>query len=65
MKYYEKEFMREIYKEIKIMQENKQQKELIKFINLAVIRAIYLNFSDDVINRLYLAKYYIEKGEKI
>ena len=65
MKDYEKEFMRKIYKEIKLMQENKQQKELIKFINLAVIRAIYLNLSDDVINRLYLAKYYIEKGEKI
>ena len=65
MKDYEKEFMRKIYKEIKLMQENKQQKELIKFINLAVIRAIHLNLSDDVINRLYLAKYYIEKGEKI
>ena len=65
MKDYEKEFMRQIYKEIKIMQENKQQKELVKFINLANIRAIYLNLSDDVINRLYLAKYYIEKGEKI
>ena len=61
---HEKEFMREIYKEIKIKQENKQQKELIKFINLAVIRAIYLNLSDDVINRLYLAKHYIEKGKK-
>ena len=65
MKDYEKEFMRKIYKEIKLMQENKQQEELIKFINLAVIRAIHLNLSDDVINRLYLAKYYIEKGEKI
>ena len=65
MKDYEKEFMRKIYKEIKLMQENKQQKELIKFINLAVIRAIYLNLSENVINRLYLAKYYIEKGEKI
>ena len=65
MKDYEKEFMRKIYKEIKLMQENKQQKELIKFINLAVIRAIYLSLSDDVINRLYLAKYYIEKGEKV
>ena len=61
---HEKECMREIYKEIKIKQENKQQKELIKFINLAVIRAIYLNLSDDVINRLYLAKHYIEKGKK-
>ena len=65
MKDYEKEFMRKIYREIKLMQENKQQKELIKFINLAFIRAIHLNLSDDVINRLYLAKYYIEKGEKI
>ena len=65
MKDYEKEFMRQIYKEIKIMQENKQQKELVKFINLANIRAIYLNLSDDVINRLYLAKYYIEKGERL
>ena len=65
MRDYEKEFMRKIYKEIKLIQENKQQKELIKFINLAVIRAIYLNLSDDVINRLYLAKYYIEKGEKL
>ena len=65
MKDYEKEFMRKIYKEIKLMQEKEQQKELIKFINLAVIRAIYLNLSENVINRLYLAKYYIEKGEKI
>ena len=62
---YEKEYMRKIYKEIKLMQENGQQKDLIKFINLAHIRAITLNFSEDVINRLYLAKYYIEKGEKI
>ena len=60
---YEKEFMRKIYKEIKLMQEKEQQKEIIKFINLAVIRAIYLNFSEDVFNRLYLAKYYIKKGE--
>ena len=65
MKDYEKEFMRKIYKEIKLMQEKEQQKELIKFINLTVIRAIYLNLSENVINRLYLAKYYIEKGEKI
>ena len=65
MKDYEKEFMRKIYKEIKLMQEKEQQKELIKFINLAVIRAIHLNLSENVINRLYLAKYYIEKGEKI
>ena len=65
MKDYEKEFMRKIYKEIKLMQEKEQQKELIKFINLAVIRSIYLNLSENVINRLYLAKYYIEKGEKI
>ena len=65
MKDYEKEFMRKIYKEIKLMQENGEQKELIKFINLAIIKAIYLNFSENVINRLYLAKYYIEKGEKI
>ena len=56
MKDYEKEFMRKIYKEIKIMQENKQQKELIKFINLAFIRAIHLNLSENVINRLSLAK---------
>ena len=65
MKDYEKEYMRKIYKEIKLLQENGQQKELIKFINLAVIRAIYLNLSENVINRLYLVKYYIEKGEKI
>ena len=65
MKDYEKEFMRKIYKEIKLMQENGEQKELIKFINLAIIKAIHLNFSENVINRLYLAKYYIEKGEKI
>ena len=65
MKDYEKEFMRKIYKEIKLMQEKEQQKELIKFINLSVIRAIHLNLSENVINRLYLAKYYIEKGEKI
>ena len=65
MKNYEKEFMRKIYKEIKLLQETNQRKELIKFINLAYIRAIELNLSDDVINRLYLAKYYIEKGEKI
>ena len=65
MKDYEKEFMRNIYKDIKLMQENKQQEELIKFINLMVIKAIYLNLSENVINRLYLAKYYIEKGEKI
>ena len=65
MKDYEKEFMRKIYKEIKLMQENNQQNELIKFINLAYFRAIMLNLSNDVINRLSLAKYYIEKGEKI
>ena len=65
MKNYEKEFMRKIYKEIKLLQETNQRKELIKFINLAHIRAIELNLSDDVINRLYLAKYHIEKGEKI
>ena len=65
MKNYEKEFMRKIYKEIKLLQETNQRKELIKFINLAHIRAIELNLSDDVINRLYLAKYYIEKGKKI
>ena len=65
MKGYEKEFMREIYREIKLMQKNNQRKELIKFINLAFFRAIALNLSDDVINKLYLAKYYIEKGEKI
>ena len=65
MKDYEKEFMRKIYKEIKLMQENEQQKELIKFINLAFIRAIHLNLSENVINRLSLAKYYIEKGDKI
>ena len=63
MKGYEKEFMREIYREIKLMQENNQRKELIKFINLAFIRAIHLNLSENVINRLSLAKYYIEKGE--
>ena len=61
---YEKEYMRKIYKEIKLMQENGQQKELIKFINLAFIRAINLNLSKDVFNRLYLAKYYIEKRRK-
>ena len=60
---HEKEFMRNVYKDIKLMQENKQQEELIKFINLMVIKAIYLNLSENVINRLYLAKYYIEKGE--
>ena len=65
MKDYEKEFMRKIYKEIKLLQENKQQKELVKFINLAIIRAIYLNLSENVINRLYLARYYIEKGERL
>ena len=65
MKNYEKEFMRKIYKEIKLLQETNQRKELIKFINLAHIRAIELNLSDDVINRLYLAKYYIETGAKI
>ena len=32
MKDYEKEFMRKIYKEIKLMQENNQRKVLIKFI---------------------------------
>ena len=63
MKDYEKEFMRKIYKEIKLLQETNKRKELIKFINLAHIRAIELNLSDDVINRLYLAKYYIEKGD--
>ena len=61
----EKEFMRNIYKEIKLLQEKEQQKELIKFINLSVIRAIYLNFSEDVFNRLNLAKYYIEKRRYI
>ena len=65
MKDYEKEFMRKIHKEIKLMQEKGQQKDLIKFINLSVIRAIHLNLSEDVINRLYLAKYYIEKGENL
>ena len=65
MKDYEKEYMKRIYKKIKIMQENKQQKELIKFINLAYFRAIMLNFSNEVINRLSLVKYYIEKGEKL
>ena len=65
MNRYEKEFIRNVYKEIKLLQENGQQKDLIKFINLAHIRAITLNFSEDVINRLYLAKYFIEKGEKI
>ena len=40
MKNYEKEFMRKIYKEIKLLQETGQRKELIKFINLAHIRAI-------------------------
>ena len=65
MNRHEKEFIRNVCKEIKLMQENGQKKDLIKFINLAHIRAITLNFSEDVINRLYLAKYYIEKGEKI
>ena len=65
MKDYEKEYMKRIYKKIKIIQENKQQKELIKFINLAYFRAIMLNFSNEVINRLSLVKYYIEKGEKL
>ena len=62
---HEKEFMRNVYKDIKLMQENKQQEELIKFINLMVIKAIYLNLSENVINRLYLAKYYIEKRRVI
>ena len=57
--------MRKIYKEIKLMQENEQQKELIKFINLAFIRAIHLNLSENVINRSSLAKYNIKKGDKI
>ena len=60
---HEKGFMRNIYKDIKLMQENKHQEELIKFINLMFIKAIYLNLSENVFNRLYLAKYYIEKGE--
>ena len=65
MQDYEKEFMRKIYKEIKLMQENKQQKELIKFINLADKKTIYLKLSKDVFNRLYLEKKKKKKGEKI
>ena len=55
MKDYEKEFMRKIYKEIKLMQEKEKQKELIKLrISWYIINICYIILYTFYLNNKYI-----------
>ena len=64
MKNYEKEFMRKIYKEIKLLQETVNKNELVKFIDNNIIMRSYLDHSDEFMEKLYFIRYYYNIGKK-
>ena len=64
MKNYEKEFMRKIYKEIKLLQETVSKNKLVEFIDTNIIMRSYLDHSDEFMEKLYFIRYYYNIGKK-
>ena len=65
MSFREREILKTIYEQIKILQEEGTEEEVIIFINSALKTAIQLKCSNSIINRLFVLKDYIELGYKL
>ena len=61
----EREILKTICEQIKILQDEGTEEEVIIFINSALKTAIQLKYSNSIINRLFVLKDYIELGYKL
>ena len=60
-----REIIRTIYRQIKILQEEGSKEEVITYINYVLNNAIKLKCSNNVINKLFILKDYLELGYKL
>ena len=65
MNFAEREIIKTIYRQIKILQEEGSKEEVIAFINCTLNNAIKLKCSNNVINKLFILKDYLELGNKL
>ena len=65
MSFREREILKTICEQIKILQDEGTEEEVIIFINSALKTAIHLKCSNSIINRLFVLKDYIELGDKL
>ena len=65
MRFREEEILKTIYEQIKILQEEGTEEEVIVFINSALKTAIQLKCSISIIDKLFVLKTYIELGNKL
>ena len=65
MSFREREILKTIYEQIKILQDEGTEEEVIIFINSVLKTAIQLKCSNSIINRLFVLKDYIELGYKL
>ena len=65
MNFNEREIIKEICNQIKILQEEACEEEVVTFINCALNNAIKLKCSNNVINKLFILKDYLELGNKL
>ena len=65
MDFTEREIIRTIYRQIKILQEEGSKEEVVAFINCTLNNAIKLKCSNNVINTLFILKEHLELGNKL
>ena len=65
MNFEEREIIKEIYNQIKILQEEGCEEEVVTFINCTLNNAIKLKCSNNLINKLFILKDYLELGYKL
>ena len=65
MSFREREILKTICEQVKILQDEGTDEEVIIFINSALKTAIQLKCSNSIINRLFVLKDYIELGYRL
>ena len=65
MNFKEREIIKEICNQIKILQEKGCEEEVVTFINCALNNAIKLKCSNNLINTLFIFKNLLELGYKL
>ena len=65
MNFAERELIKTIYRQIKILQEKGQKEQVVAFIKCTINNAIKLKCSNNVINKLFILKDYLELGYKL
>ena len=65
MNFAEREIIKTIYKQIKILQEEGSEAAVVAFLNCTLNNAIKLKCSNNVINTLFIFKNLLELGYKL